>query len=84
MEGEALFQVVLDDPLLLIGREGVLHFRFRISNISISVSFVPGYSFQILHAYYNLETILNEFQRRSANFEIAFWDSKPNASWVKH
>lgn len=32
MEGEALFQVVLDDPLLLIGREGVLQdFRFRMS-----------------------------------------------------
>ena len=34
MEGEALFQVVLDDPLLLIGREGMLHFRFRILNVS--------------------------------------------------
>ncbi|KIM41415.1 hypothetical protein M413DRAFT_27773 [Hebeloma cylindrosporum] len=55
IDGEALFQVVLDDPLLLIGKE--------------------GYSFQILHAYYNLESILNEFQRRSANFEIVFWDS---------
>ena len=74
---------MLDDPLLLIGREGVLHFRFRISDVSTSVSFVPGYGFQMLHAYYNLESILNEFQRRSANFEIVFWDSKLHASWAK-
>jgi hypothetical protein len=38
MEGEALFQVVLDDPLLLIGGEGVFQdFRFKISNNLMSI-----------------------------------------------
>jgi len=31
-------------------------------------------SFQIAHAIYALERILNEFQKRSANFDIVFFD----------
>ena len=33
-------------------------------------------TFQILHAYMILENILSEFSRRSANFEIAFWNGE--------
>ncbi|CAA7261143.1 unnamed protein product [Cyclocybe aegerita] len=54
IDGEALFQVVLDDPLLAIGRDS-------------------DSSFQILHAYYLLEMLLEQFKRRNANFEIVFW-----------
>ncbi|KAF8155693.1 hypothetical protein B0H34DRAFT_506081 [Crassisporium funariophilum] len=54
IDGEAIFQIVLDDPLLAIGRG-------------------TESTFQILHAYMSLEKILNEFTRRSANFEIVFW-----------
>ncbi|KAK2461121.1 hypothetical protein APHAL10511_006648 [Amanita phalloides] len=32
-------------------------------------------SFQILHAYYSLEQAILEFRRRSANFEIVFWQA---------
>ncbi|KAJ3508807.1 hypothetical protein NLJ89_g5555 [Agrocybe chaxingu] len=54
IDGEALFQVVLDDPLLAVGRDF-------------------DSSFQILHAYYLLEMLLEQFKRRAANFEIVFW-----------
>ncbi|CCM02168.1 uncharacterized protein FIBRA_04246 [Fibroporia radiculosa] len=54
LDGEALLQQVLNDPLLALGREG-------------------DPSFQILHAIHTLEKILNEFQSRSACFEIVFW-----------
>ncbi|KAJ6557124.1 hypothetical protein B0H10DRAFT_1967384 [Mycena sp. CBHHK59/15] len=53
---ESLFERVLDDPLLAIGRAEDL-------------------SFQILHAYYILETTLLEFINRRANFEIVFWQA---------
>ena len=33
-----------------------------------------GCGFQILHAYYTLERAVLEFKRRSANFEIVFWE----------
>ncbi|KAF8878473.1 hypothetical protein CPB84DRAFT_1966141 [Gymnopilus junonius] len=60
IDGEALFQIILDDPLLSIGREGC--------------------NFQILHAYYMLERILGDYQRRSANIEIVFWHKRRHIS----
>ncbi|GJJ07983.1 hypothetical protein Clacol_002190 [Clathrus columnatus] len=55
IDGDALFQIVLDDQLLALGRDG-------------------DPSFQMLHAYYNLERILLQFKQRSAEFEIVFWE----------
>ncbi|KAH9932994.1 P-loop containing nucleoside triphosphate hydrolase protein [Fomitopsis serialis] len=54
LDGEALLQEVLNDPLLALGRDAQ-----------------P--SFQILHAVYSLERMLNEFKIRCATFEIVFW-----------
>ncbi|KAF8812130.1 P-loop containing nucleoside triphosphate hydrolase protein [Phlegmacium glaucopus] len=55
IDGEAIFQIVLENPLLAIGQKS-------------------DCTFQILHAYMILEKILSEFSRRSANFEIVFWN----------
>jgi len=33
-------------------------------------------SFQIIHAIYSLECILTNFQNRSANFDIVFFDGE--------
>ncbi|KAF8958161.1 hypothetical protein BDZ97DRAFT_66327 [Flammula alnicola] len=60
IDGEALFQIILDDPLLAIGRKDC--------------------SFQILHAYHILESILTDYQRRSANFSIVFWNDTRHLS----
>ncbi|KAI0677460.1 P-loop containing nucleoside triphosphate hydrolase protein [Trametes maxima] len=54
LDGEALIQLVLDDPLLALGRK-------------------DDVSFQIVHAIYTLERVLNEISRRSTSFEIVFW-----------
>jgi len=69
--GEAMLQLVLDDPLLLIGRDGT-HFA---SFLDLEPTCRPAsLSFQILHAYHILENMVLEYHHRSANFEIAFWD----------
>ncbi|KAI0948028.1 hypothetical protein AcW1_009642 [Taiwanofungus camphoratus] len=54
LDGDALLQHVLRDPLLALGR-------------------VNEPSFQLLHALYSLERILNKFKKREAVFEIVFW-----------
>ncbi|RDB27046.1 hypothetical protein Hypma_005061 [Hypsizygus marmoreus] len=54
IDGESLLQIVLDDPLLAIGRP-------------------REPSFQILHAFHILERTLDQFKKRSAEFEIVFW-----------
>ena len=33
-------------------------------------------SFQILHAFYTLERTLDEFIKRSAVFDVVFWDGE--------
>ncbi|PFH46597.1 hypothetical protein AMATHDRAFT_69528 [Amanita thiersii Skay4041] len=38
------------------------------------------YGFQIIHAYFLLEKALLEFKRRSANFEIVFWEAYCHAT----
>jgi len=69
--GEAMLQLVLDDPLLLIGRDGM---HFALSLYLESTPRPASLSFQILHAYHILENMVLEYHHRSANFEIAFWD----------
>ncbi|KAJ6489614.1 hypothetical protein C8R47DRAFT_1177216 [Mycena vitilis] len=59
ISGESLLERVLDDPLLAIGRPLA----------------IQDASFQIVHAYYVLETTLLEFTNRHANFEIVFWQA---------
>jgi hypothetical protein len=69
--GEAMLQLVLDDPLLLIGRDGTHFAPF----LDLEPTCHPAsLSFQILHAYHILENMVLEYHHRSANFEIAFWD----------
>ncbi|THH15047.1 hypothetical protein EW146_g5371 [Bondarzewia mesenterica] len=56
LDGEALLQTVLDDPLLALARE-------------------EDPSFQILHALHSMERLLHELIRRSAVFDIVFWEA---------
>jgi len=36
----------------------------------------PDPSFQILHAFHTLERTLDEFIKRSAVFDVVFWDGE--------
>ncbi|KAF9648472.1 P-loop containing nucleoside triphosphate hydrolase protein [Thelephora ganbajun] len=56
LDGEALLQEVLDDPLLAIAHPSDV-------------------SYQILHAKYLLERLLENFVTRSANFDIVFFQA---------
>lgn len=69
--GEAILQLVLNDPLLLIGKDGT-HFALFLDPEPTCHS--ASSSFQILHAYRISENMVLEHHHRSANFEIAFWD----------
>lgn len=42
----------------------------------IRVTMTSDPSFQILHAFHILERILGEFIKRSAAFDVVFWDGK--------
>ncbi|KAI9567890.1 hypothetical protein HD554DRAFT_2314563 [Boletus coccyginus] len=55
IDGHSLIQLVIDDPLLALGKQ-------------------DDPSFQILHAFYTLERTLDEFIKRSAVFDVVFWD----------
>ncbi|CAL1698804.1 unnamed protein product [Somion occarium] len=55
IDGESLFQNVLDDHLLALADE-------------------EDPSFQILHALYALECTLNDFRKRSAVFDVVFFN----------
>ncbi|TCD64633.1 hypothetical protein EIP91_003835 [Steccherinum ochraceum] len=41
-------------------------------------------SFQILHAMHSLEQLLENFQRRDAVFEIAFWEGTQDPKWHEY
>ena len=69
--GEAILQLVLNDPLRLIGKDGT-HFALFLDPEPTCHS--ASSSFQILHAYHISENMVLEHHHRSANFEIAFWD----------
>ncbi|KAG6377309.1 hypothetical protein JVT61DRAFT_15098 [Boletus reticuloceps] len=53
--GHSLIQLIMDDPLLALGKSG-------------------DPSFQVLHAFHTLERTLDEFIKRSAVFDVVFWD----------
>ncbi|KAF8556866.1 P-loop containing nucleoside triphosphate hydrolase protein [Imleria badia] len=55
IDGHSLIQLVIDDPLLALGKTG-------------------DPSFQILHAFHTLERTLDQFIKRSAVFDVVFWD----------
>ena len=81
--GDALFQTILDDPMLSIGRNGTLQLSLftpppadHYITGSVQGEGAGWKGFQILHAYHSLERILGEYQRRRANFEIVFWDGE--------
>src|SRR4051794_5372914 len=40
--------------------------------------------FQILHAFHSIERILNDFLKRSAVFEVVFWDGKFDTYLLSH
>ncbi|CAG7849772.1 Uncharacterized helicase C694.02 [Serendipita indica DSM 11827] len=56
VDGDALIQTVLDDPLLELGRK-------------------DSCDWQILHAFYSVESILDNLRKRGAEFHIAFFES---------
>ncbi|KAF8137669.1 hypothetical protein EV363DRAFT_1581223 [Boletus edulis] len=55
IDGHSLIQLIMDDPLLALGKSG-------------------DPSFQVLHAFHTLERTLDEFIKRSAVFDVVFWD----------
>jgi hypothetical protein len=57
--------------MLAIGGKGIY---LSEKTVHFSSSAFVECSFQILHALHSLERILDEFRRRSAIFEIVFWE----------
>ena len=73
LTGESLLQHVLDDPLLALARTrgvSICRIRYPVSQI---FKFIDP-SFQILHAVHSMEQVLNEMMRRSAVFNVVFWE----------
>lgn len=71
-------QHVLDDPLLALARpngESVRHMRYVYPP---ELFYRTDPSFQILHAVHSMERFLDEMLKRSAVFDIVFWEGKPN------
>jgi ATP-dependent RNA helicase DDX60 len=74
LAGDSLLQLVLDDPLLALGRTDGRWSYMAIGYIILILS--AESSFQILHATYSLERLLDNFIKRGAVFEIVFWEGK--------
>jgi len=73
--GDSLLQIVLDDDLLALGRaQGQHNYSLLMSLLKASQHLIFAEpSFQILHAIHSLESVLCDFQKRSAAFEIIFF-----------
>jgi hypothetical protein len=69
--GDSLIQMVLDDQLLAMGRSGG---ALELVCASTSLMHYVDPSFQLAHAVYRLERILNDFTTQSAVFDIVFWN----------
>lgn len=83
IQGESLLQIVLDDPLLAIGRDdGELQRKLELIWPKYTKRFVlrrtDPCSFQMLHALHTLERAIEEFKLRAGNFEIIFWEGRFN------
>jgi hypothetical protein len=74
--GESLLQHVLDDPLLALARTDGKSVCNVKSCTCLSLRLFIDPSFQVLHAIYSMERLLNEMLRRSAIFDIVFWEGK--------
>lgn len=71
--GDALLQHVLRDPLLALGRVNGMSLCSNSFIVKARLTIITEPSFQLLHALYSLERILNKFKKREAVFEIVFW-----------
>lgn len=74
LQGEALIGLVLDDPLLALGRkDGALIVESFLLGLPLMRYIGTDVSFQSIHAVYVLERILHDIFRRSDSFDIVFW-----------
>jgi hypothetical protein len=75
-QGDALLQLILDDPLLALARaDGKCPSLWMdVPETKNDYVYVLEPSFQILHSMYALEQALNKFSKRSAVYEVVFWE----------
>jgi len=72
INGDSLLSVVLDDPLLALGKQnGTMALLFR--DAWAALISIIDLSFQYLHARYSLERVFKEYKLRNAVFEVVCW-----------